>query len=135
MAANPNPLSLAPENAIEVTRGSAKTFALTVTDPDSPDAKNPRPIDLTDCKVVMTVKVKAEDRDPLIFKTSDDPSQVEITQPREGIAKIYLLPADTKHLDVRSYTFDVWVVLSNGKPYPVVPPSVFEVIAGVTVLP
>jgi hypothetical protein len=134
MSSNPNPLSLAPENAIFITRGSAKTLALTVTDPDS-DPKDPTPIDLTDARVVMSVKVKAEDRDPLIFKSSDDPDQVLITQPREGVAKIFLVPSDTKNLDIRAYVFDVWVVLSNGKPYPVVPPSVFEVEAGVTVLP
>ena len=135
MPSNPNPLSLAPENAITVTRGAAKTFGLTVTDAET-DPCNPKPFDLTNCqRVVMTVKVKAEDREPVIFKTSEDPSQIEITHPRDGLAKIYLVPLDTKNLDAKDYVFDVWVVLSNGKPYPVIPPSVFEVIAGVTVLP
>ena len=122
-----NRLNIQPENSVPIVRGSSKTLLLTVTD------ANDRPVDLTGAKVVMTVKRSLEDRDPLIYKTSDDPNHAVIPNPRDGQAKIYLLPSDTQRLEVRQYIFDVWVILNSGKRYPVVPPSVFDVTAGVTI--
>jgi hypothetical protein len=122
--------SIFTENYVTIVRGSSKTLELTVTDTSSP----PKHFNLTGAKILMTVKSKAEDRDPLIFKTSDDPLQAAIIKPQCGVARIYLVPADTQNLAIRQYQFDVWTILANGKRYPVVPPSVFEVIAGVTVV-
>lgn len=120
--------NMLPENSVTVIRGSSKTLELTVTD------ANGTAVDLTDARVVMTVKCKVEDRDWLIQKTTDDALQAVITAPRSGIARIFLVPADTQNLDPKQYVFDVWTVLSNGRRFAVVQPSVFEVTAGVTVL-
>lgn len=120
---------LLPENAVTVIRGTSKTLELTVTD------SNGSPVDLTGAKVVFTVKARVEDQIPLIQKTSDTLAQVTITSPTEGKAQIYLDAADTQTRDIKKYVFDVWVILSSGKRFAVVPPSVFEVQAGVTLLP
>ena len=118
-----------PENAIEIIRGSSKTLALTVTD------ELGAPVDLTGGRILFSVKHTVQDDQPLVQKSSDLLTQVEITTPREGKAKIYLQPMDTQNLDPIEYTFDVWAVLSNGKRYPVVLPSIFRVKPGVTLIP
>lgn len=121
-------ITILPENALILIRGVSKTLELVVTDAEG------KAVDLTGGKVVMTVKGTVSDTNPLIQKSSDVPTQAELTVPREGKAKIYLVPADTQTLAIKSYVFDVWLVLSSGKRFAVIPPSVFEVQAGVTLL-
>jgi hypothetical protein len=120
---------LFPENAITIIRGSSKTLKLTVT--DETDAK----VNLTGARLYFSVKVSERDPQPLFQKSSNNSAQAEITVPREGIALIYLQPSDTQNLDPHEYLFDVWVVLANGKRYPVVKPSVFKVEPGISFIP
>lgn len=120
---------LLPKNALTVTRGTSMTLRLTVTDPSTN-----KPVDLTGGRVVLTVKGRVEDSVPLIMKTTDVELQAAITQPTAGIAEIYLVPTDTERKTIKQYVFDVWVVLANGKRYAVIPPSIFDLQAGVTVL-
>lgn len=118
-----------PKNAVQVIRGTSKTFELTVTD------ESGGVVNLTGSRVIMTVKRELVDRNPVIQKDSAvGPTQVELSEPKAGKAKIYFDPPDTQTLDVREYLFDVWVVLASGKRYAVVPPSVLEIVAGVTVI-
>jgi hypothetical protein len=118
-----------PKNAVQVIRGTSKTFELTVTNESGVG------VNLTGGRVLMSVKRDISDRNALIFKDSlAGPSQIEMTTPLAGKAKIFLDPSDTQTLDVREYVFDVWVILSSGKRYAVVAPSVFEIVAGVTVI-
>lgn len=118
-----------PKNAVQVIRGTSKTFELTVTD------ESGGVVNLTGSRVIMTVKRELIDRAPVIQKDSAvGPAQVELSEPKAGKAKIYFDPSDTQTLDVREYLFDVWVVLASGKRYAVVPPSVLEIVAGVTVI-
>ncbi len=120
---------LLPVNSVTVVRGSSKTFELTVTDSTGKAA------DLTGARVVMTVKKNIGDRSALIQKDSNvGVGEVEITTPREGVVRIYLVPSDTSNLEPTEYVFDVWAVLSSGNRYPVIPPSTFVVEASVTVL-
>lgn len=120
---------LGSENQIEIYRGASKIFALEVLDMDD------NPVNLTDARVIMTVKCAVDAAAPLIQKDSDAGiGQVEITVPREGKAEIKFVPSDTQTLNAGSYVFDVWVVLSSGSRNPVILPSAFIVKAGVTVL-
>ena len=121
-------ITILPENALSIIRGTSKTLELVVTDADG------KAVNLTGGKVVMTVKATVTDTTPLVQKSSDVPTQAELTVPREGKARIYLVPADTQTMTVRQYVFDVWLVLASGKRFAVVPPSIFEVQAGVTLL-
>lgn len=123
------PINILPENAVSIIRGSSKTLEMTVIDADTG-----KPADLTGGKVVLTVKEAVTDLNPVIQKISTDVTQAEITVPRGGIARIYLVPGDTQTLALKDYVFDVWVVLASGKRYPVVQPSVFTVQPGVTLL-
>ncbi len=120
---------LFPENSLIVYQGSSKSFQLTVEDGEGGHR------DITGARIIFTVKQSIEDPRPLIQKTSDNPAQAEITKPREGLAIIYLLPADTANLEPIEYVFDVWVVLSNGKRYPVVKSSIFKVDPSVSLIP
>jgi len=122
-------ITILPENAVTIIRGTSKTLELVVTDADG------KVVDLTGAKVVMSVKEFLTDTNPLVQKISDVPVQAQITLPREGKARIYLVPADTQTLAAKQYVFDVWVILSGGKRFAVVLPSTFIVQAGVTILP
>lgn len=120
---------LLPANAIQIIRGASRTVELAVTDDTG------APVDLTGAKVYLSVKSSPTDARPLIQKVSTDSTQVEITTPREGKAKIYFVPADTQNLDPHEYTFDVWAVLASGKRYPIIEPSIFAVQPGVSFIP
>jgi hypothetical protein len=117
-----------PQNSVGVYRGQSKTFELRVTDEVA------AVVDLTGATVWFTVKGDLLDRDPTILKVSSDPVQIKISEPKRGVALIYLQPDDTRNLEIQEYVFDVWVQLASGKRYPVIPPSVFVVEAGVTVI-
>lgn len=119
---------LQPKNALTVYRGTSKTFVLTVTDADG------KPVNLTGARVVFTVKGRIEEQVPLLQKTSDNASQVLITGAAGGVAEIYLVPADTARMTARPYVFDVFVQLSSGKRYVVIPPSTLDLQSTVTVL-
>jgi beta-lactamase regulating signal transducer with metallopeptidase domain len=83
----------------------------------------------------MSVKCDLSDPSPIFQKDSNaGASQIDITTPKEGKAEIKLVPSDTQTMDVGTYVFDIWVVLASGTRSPVVAPSPFKVVAGVTVL-
>lgn len=127
---------LLPENAITIVRGSSKTYELIVTD-DGPGASG-KAVDLTGARVVFSVKRDIDDPETAVLIRKDsqtDVTQAEITLPREGKARIYLVPADTQTFAPAEYVFDVWVFLPNGKRYPVIPPSIFNVTLAVTLVP
>jgi hypothetical protein len=123
------PSLLNTENSIEMYRGTSKTFILEVTD-EAGDVVN-----LTGCTIYFTVKERLEEVNPLIQKKSSDAMEIDIYDPTGGKAKIYLNPADTQALALKPRTFDVWVVLSSGKRYVVIPPSDFVLKPSVTVIP
>lgn len=120
---------LLPENAVSIYRGTSKTLKLAVTDVDE------KPVDLTGAAVHFTVKKDVKDTVPVIRKSTAVLTEVEISDPNGGIARIFLNPEDTKDLDPGQYVFDILSILSSGKRYIVVKLSIFEVIAGVTVVP
>lgn len=120
---------LGPENEIEIYRGSSKTYELEVKDAEG------EVVDLTGARIVLSVKCDLNEEAPRIQKDSDaGASEIDISYPREGKAEIKFVPADTRTMDYGEYTFDVWVVLASGTRGPVILPSPFKVIQGVTVL-
>jgi len=120
---------LGPENQIEIYRGASKIYELEVVDGEE------HVVDLTGARVVFSVKCSLSDAAPLIQKDSDvGATEIDISHPKEGKAEIKLLPSDTQNLDAGEYIFDVWVVLASGTRGPVILPSPFQVIAGVTIL-
>lgn len=121
---------LLPENAVSVTQGTSKTLVLTVKD------KHDDPVDLTGATLYFSVKRDERDvGNPLIQKISTDSAQIEVPNPTDGIAKIYLQPSDTQNFETTQYKFDVWMVSAIGKRFVVVKPSVFNVEAAVTRIP
>lgn len=128
---------LDPDNAMGIIRGTTNTLKLTLKDPDhsEEDSEDPFRGDrllLTGATIYFSVKKDTRDRSPLIQKTTAQSSEIAIIAAREGLAEIYLLPADTNRLDVGRYLYDIWVVMPDGKRHCAVPPSVFEVLSSVT---
>lgn len=118
------------ENSIHIVRGTSRTLALCVKDAEG------HPVNLTGARVVFTVKCRVTDDSPRIQKDSaEGVLEVDIDDPLNGEAKIYIQPEDTSTMDVGTYVFDVWVILSSGTRHLVVGPGEFVVVAGVTVLP
>lgn len=118
------------DNEIEILRGSTKTIEYTVLDQDG------NFVDLTGSTLFLTVKRDMSDTIPVFVKTNKySGPDVQITNPKGGLCRFTIRPADTQSLDIRQYYFDIWVILSNGNRYPVIPPTVFDVQAGVTSIP
>lgn len=119
---------LAPENSVQVTRGANKTLMLTVQKDDGSY------FDLTGSSLIFSVKKRVEDDRPLITKKSSVESEILIEKPREGKAKIFILPNDTVDLALAEYVYDVWLITSEDpvRRLVVVPTCTFEVVAGVT---
>lgn len=117
---------LLPENAVEIYRGMSKTLELAVTDAQG------KAVDITGSTVHFTVKQDIRDGTATVQKSSASSSQIELTSPRLGIARIYIVPADTQNLDPASYTFDVVLIMPGGKRYLVVPPTALVILPGVT---
>jgi hypothetical protein len=118
-----------PKNAVVVIRGESKTFQITVVDEAG------EPVNLTNARLIMTVKPDIREEACLFRKDSDKgAAQIDIDEPKAGKAKIFVVPSDTHNQDCGEYLFDVWVVLTSGKQHPVIKTSTFEIVAGVTVI-
>jgi hypothetical protein len=124
-----SPTILLPVNSLTVIRGASKTLQLSVSDQFG------KPTNLTNALIVMTVKDRVEDLRHRLQKTSTDSTQVQIIDPFGGIAQIFLAPSDTKRWDIKPYVFDIWVFFTNGSSYVVIPPTTFDLQAGVTQWP
>lgn len=118
-----------PENAVSIIKGTSRTYEIVVQD------ENCKPVDLTGSTMYFTVKSHATDVAQLFQKISTDPLQILFTDALGGIARVYVNPADTFNASVKPYLFDVWLVLSTGKRYVVIPTSTFVVQTSVTVIP
>jgi len=118
-----------PENAVAIIKGTSRTYEIQVQDDHC------APVNLTGCIMYFTVKERKEDNAPLFQKTSQNALQIEFTDALGGIARVYVDPADTFYAYVKPYVFDVWLILTTGKRYVVIPPSVFDIHASVTVIP
>lgn len=124
---------LDPKNVLSVYRGESKTLLLLVDQPDPDNVGAYLPVDLTGASVYFTVKTQADSIDIVLQKTTAQITEIELSDPRGGLARIFLHPLDTQPLSTRAtYVFDVWVVLGSGARHPVVPPSTFRVLPAVT---
>lgn len=117
-----------PEGTIDVVQGASELVDVTVS------KSNGDPQDLTGAILYFTVKIKASDQYPVIQKISTDSTQIEIPNPTDGKAKVYLRSSDTAGLLPRRYVYDIWVSLEDGTRYVVVPTNILEVKPGVTTL-
>lgn len=123
--------SLSPANSITVIRGTSRTIEVTFQNQETGEA-----VDLTGSRILFTVKSDIRDTLPTIQKDSSvGITQVEITNALAGTARVYINYMDTHDLDLGDYVYDLWIVLSSGKRYTAVAPSVFSVEAGVTIIP
>jgi len=90
---------------IDLARGTDRTLRLTVTEDGVA-------VDITDADLTFTVRVDLASATTVIQKTTADPAEIDLTDPENGIAEIYLVPTDTEDLAVGTYVYDVWMTLS-----------------------
>lgn len=118
---------LQPKNGLILVRGASKTLKLTVTAPDD------TPFDLTGGKVIFTVKSRVDDERPILQKTSAVGAEAAIISAKGGTAEVYIVPVDTKALQVKQYVFDVWVTFTSPtRQYQVIATTNLDLVAGVT---
>lgn len=126
---------LEPQNALQVFKGESKTLKLTILQPDPDNPGGCIPLDISGSTLYFTVKERADSPEVLIRKTSVSLVEIELSDPRAGIARIFLIPSDTSGLStIKSYVFDIWIVLSSGERHTVVKVSTFRVLQGVTTI-
>lgn len=92
--------------SVTMYRGDSRTLRVTVTSGGSP-------VDLTGYSIAFTVRPD-EDADAVITKSSADPTEINITDAANGRLEIYLQPADTENLQLRSYDYDVEITSPTG---------------------
>ena len=89
---------------IEVYQGANRTYRITVVDTDGVA------VDLTGATIVFTVRKTVTCEPHIIRKATDTPSEGQILSPEtDGIAEIYLVPADTGRTLPGDYKYDLWV--------------------------
>jgi hypothetical protein len=88
--------------------------------------ENGDPVDLTDAKLWFTVKQKATDPDEnaVVYKRNiaaggSDTQFKVVNPPTSGQAQVYLVPGDTDLVNPGVYSYDIQVILANGKTYTV----------------
>lgn len=95
-------------NNIDIFQGDNKTYELTVK--DRVDAV----VDITGFTIKFTVVKYKGDTTYLIEKTTAQASEILITDGPNGLAQIYLIPADTTNM-AGIYWYDVQTTDLSGK--------------------
>lgn len=104
-------------NAFEMTQGEDVTLTLTVT-------QGGAAYNITGATIAFTMKKdKSSNKDADVVKTTADAAEVDLTDPSNGVAEIYLLPADTTYLEPGLYDFDVRMKVSGGTQSVIVKPD------------
>jgi hypothetical protein len=119
---------LAPYNTITVPRGSSRTIPIPIIDSSG------KPLNLTSCTVIFTVKSFILDTTYMFQKTSRDVTQIAITNARGGLVSVFLLYTDTMNQEPGEYVYDVWVIDALANRFPVVDPAPFVIEPTVTTL-
>jgi hypothetical protein len=118
-------------------KGSSKTYRLTIYNEQTDPSLDPELLDLTGSTLYFTVKNSALTTQ-LFQKVSTSSTQIEIlpqTGATLGQADVKIGPSDTSSATAATYTYDIWIVLSSGKRYQIVPNSPFVLSTPVTVIP
>lgn len=110
---------------LEFVRGSSQTIEVLIK-----NKKTGLPFDLTDGKIIFTLKRSLESSTEQARKTSDTASEaILLTQSGDtlGKAHIFITPSDTTGATIaRDYVYDVWFELVSGERYPVIKPSQWD---------
>jgi len=113
---------------IEITNGEDKTINIAVED------ESGVPVDITNGKLIFTVKDNTEESLIQIQKTTDTPGEIDFVDAANGLADLFLIPADTENIRHGDYAFDLWLEEVGGERRNIVPVSKFIILPRVTVL-
>lgn len=126
---------LRPQNSLAIVQGATANLILEVEQPKVQGSVTLQPADLTNAVVYFTVKADPSSSDQVISKSSLVVTEIEIVgNPRDGVARILLGPADTEMLQVGvTYFFDAWVEFTlTGDRFQVIKTSTLTVTDRVT---
>lgn len=101
-------------NTKEMYRGDNKTFQVTIKDSTG------TAVNISGAGLKFTVKEAANDPSFKIQKTSASATEIDLTDPTNGIAEIYLVPDDTRNLKAGAYQYDVEYTDTSSKIYTVI---------------
>lgn len=105
---------------LTMPRGDSRTLRVTIVDSEG------AAVDLTNYDIVSTARNRAA-RTTLFTKSSADASEIDKTDPTNGICEIYIVPADTLDASIRSHLLDVEIThTSSGKVYTPITPKDYE---------
>ena len=91
---------------MEVFKRDDEPFELLFVD------ENEDPIDITTWLIKFSVKQAGQD-EILISKSSDNVTEINKTDPTNGIAILYIISSDTADLDPGTYEFDIQYTIST----------------------
>jgi len=102
--------------AEEMFRGDGRDYEIAITDED--DAV----VNITDAKIWFTLKddYDKSDANAEFQLTTEDVSEIKITDAANGLAEIYIKNAHTKDLVGQSYYFDVQIKETGEEPRTVI---------------
>ncbi len=100
---------------LDVYRGRDKAFEVSVKD------ESGHIFPLVGATVCFMVKksVKDEDEKAVITKSSNDESEIKMSNPVGGLCEVCIKPDDTRNLPVGRYVYEVKVEDANGMLYTV----------------
>lgn len=95
---------------LTLPRGDGVVYRLEVKD------ENEKVKNITGSTVRFTAKERNSDADPGVLQlTSANPLQIELDDPANGKAKIFVRNAQTQNLGIRSFIYDVQTVTVAGE--------------------
>jgi cadmium resistance protein CadD (predicted permease) len=114
-------------STISLPRGTDCDVEFTLTDDAS------EPLDITAAQIELLVKASVADGDTgaVIAKRTDTDGGITIADGTDevGVFTVAFNPEDTADLPVRSYWYDVRILLTTGEQYVVpTPPGTFKVV-------
>ena len=101
-------------NEIDIFQGDNKTYELTVKN------RAGAVVDITSGTIKFTVKKLLDDTATIITKTTAEATEVTITDGSNGVAEIYVVPADTATEERGEYEYDVEYTAVSGKKYTII---------------
>lgn len=116
-------------NEITMYKGDNYTAEVTVVD------ENGSAVNITGSGVIFTVRPSLDSAD-ITFQRKNlaaggDATQIEMTDPANGVFKLYIVPANTSGITSKTYVYDFQVTLATGEVYTVIQ-STLEIEEDVT---
>lgn len=108
---------------ISIVKGENKTLELTVRDKDN------NIVDITGHTLIFTVKLNTKETANLFQKTSGNPAEIDLVDPTNGRADIFIDPIDTSSSSILpgEYVYDIWTITPSSDEFAIIKTSEFKI--------